>query len=315
LRLYVLISHSPKNLSMKVAVTGGAGFIGSRLSEELLKNHEVVIIDNLSSGQRENIPGDAEFEDADIKEDDLSEIFSGVDAVFHLAANPKVNTFPDDRDKDFEENLEGTKRVLEACEASKVESLVFASSSVVYGEDAEIPTPEDANMDPISMYGATKAGGEHMCQVYQQIFDIDLTIVRLANIVGGRNQKGVIYDFIHKLEDDPEKLVILGNGKQRKSYLHVSDTVSGILSAWKSEETVFNIGSEDSIDVDGIADIVADEMGLDPEYEYTGGEKGWDGDVPEMRLSIEKLKDTGWEPGRNSAESVRKTVKELTEKT
>ncbi len=128
-----------------------------------------------------------------------------------------MNTFPDDRDKDFEENLEATKNVLEACERYEVGELVFASSSVVYGEEAEIPTPEDANMNPISMYGATKCGGEHICQVYQQIFDIELTIVRLANIVGGRNQKGVIYDFKHKLEDNPDNLVILGNGKQRKA--------------------------------------------------------------------------------------------------
>jgi UDP-glucose 4-epimerase len=296
---------------MKIAVTGGAGFIGSRLSEELLEGHEVKILDNFSSGKRENVPGEAEAVETDIKTGDLEEQFDGVDAVFHFAANPKVNTFPGDRDRDFEENLTGTKNVLEACERADVDELVFASSSVVYGEDAEIPTPEDANLDPISMYGATKAGGEHMCQVYQQIFDIDLTIVRLANIVGGRNRKGVIYDFIHKLEEDPEKLVILGNGKQRKSYLHVSDTVSGILAAWRSEETVFNIGSEDSIDVDGIADIIAEELGLEPEYEYTGGEKGWDGDVPEMRLSIEKLKREGWQPERNSAESVRETVREL----
>ncbi len=298
---------------MKVAVTGGAGFIGSRLSEKLLEKHEVKIIDNLASGKKENIPEKAELVEADIKEENLEEAFQDVDAVSHLAANPKVNTFPEDRDKDFNENLTGTKNVLEACEKTDVEELVFASSSVVYGEEAPIPTEEDENLDPISMYGATKAGGEHMCQVYQQIFDIDLTIVRLANIVGGRNQKGVIYDFIHKLKDNPEKLVILGNGKQRKSYLHVSDTVSGILSAWKSEKTVFNIGSEDSIDVDQIADIVAVEMDLNPMHEYTGGEKGWDGDVPEMRLSIEKLKETGWTPEHNSASSVRKTVQELLE--
>ena len=296
---------------MEIAVTGGAGFIGSRLTEKLIeKGHDLTIIDNLSSGKQENIPEEADFEKVDIKENDL-ECLSGIDAVFHFAANPKVNTFPEDRDKDFDENLEGTKNVLEACERYEVEELVFASSSVVYGEDADIPTPETANMDPISMYGATKCGGEHICQVYQQIFDIDLTIVRLANIVGGRNQKGVIYDFIHKLKDNPRKLEILGNGKQRKSYLHVEDTVGGILSAWKSGKTVFNIGSEDSIDVDGIADIVANELNLDPEYEYTGGEKGWDGDVPEMRLSIEKLKSEGWKPKRDSSESVRTTVREL----
>ena len=118
-------------------------------------------------------------------------------------------------------------------------------------------------------------------------------------------------DFIHKLKDNPEKLIILGNGKQRKSYLHVEETVKAILASWKSSDTIFNIGSEDTIDVDGIADIVAEEMSLEPEYEYTGGEKGWDGDVPEMRLSIEKLKSEGWKPSRNSSESVRKTVREL----
>lgn len=291
-------------------MTGGAGFIGSRLSEKLLEEHEVKIIDNLASGKKVNIPEKADFVEKDIKEDLTGEL-EGIDAVFHFAANPKVNTFPEDRDRDFEENLKGTKNVLEACERSNVNEIVFASSSVVYGEEAEIPTPEDANLDPISMYGATKAGGEHICQVYGQIFDMELTIVRLANIVGGRNEKGVIYDFIHKLKEDPEELVILGNGKQRKSYLHVDETVEGILKAWRSEKTVFNIGSEDSINVDGIAEVVSEEMGLNPEYSYTGGEKGWKGDVPEMRLSIEKLRSEGWNPEINSRESVRKTVREL----
>jgi UDP-glucose 4-epimerase len=298
---------------MKVVVTGGAGFIGSRLAEKLQESHEVTVLDNLSSGTEENISEDMEMVEADIKHDNLEEAFQDADAVFHFAANPKVNTFPENRQKDFDENLEGTKNVLEACEEAGVEELVFASSSVVYGEETEIPTPEDANLDPISMYGATKAGGEHMCQVYQQIFDINLTVVRLANIVGGRNRKGVIYDFIHKLQENPERLEILGNGKQRKSYLHVEDTVDGVLAAWHSDKTVFNVGSRDSIDVDGIADVIADEMGLNPVYEYTGGEKGWDGDVPEMRLDIEKLASTGWEPRHNSKESVRKTARELLE--
>ena len=298
---------------MKVVVTGGAGFIGSRLAEKLQESHEVTVLDNLSSGTEENISEDMEMVEADIKHDNLEEAFQDADAVFHFAANPKVNTFPENRQKDFDENLKGTKNVLEACEEAGVKELVFASSSVVYGEETEIPTPEDANLDPISMYGATKAGGEHMCQVYQQIFDINLTVVRLANIVGGRNRKGVIYDFIHKLQENPERLEILGNGKQRKSYLHIEDTVDGILAAWHSGKTVFNVGSQDSIDVDGIADVIADEMGLNPVYEYTGGEKGWDGDVPEMRLDIEKLVSTGWEPRHNSKESVRKTTRELLE--
>lgn len=298
---------------MKIAVTGGAGFIGSHLAEELLENHDVKVLDNFSSGKRENIPEKAELVETDIKDkEECIEASENIDAVFHFAANPAVNTFPNDIDRDFKENLEGTKSVLDACVENDVEELVFASSSVVYGEDAEIPTPESADFDPISMYGATKSGAEHMCQVYSNTFDFDLTVVRLANIVGGRNEKGVIYDFIHKLKDNPEELVILGNGKQRKSYLHVDDTVEGILQAWKSNKIVLNIGSEDSIDVDSIADIVSSELGLNPEYSYTGGEKGWTGDVPEMRLDIKKLKSEDWNPENNSAESVRKTVRELT---
>lgn len=296
---------------MKIAVTGGAGFIGSRLSERLIENHEVKVIDNFSSGKKENIPEKAKLIEHDIKQKGLEKHLKDVDVMFHFAANPKVNTFPEDRDKDFNENLAGTKNVLEACEKADVNDFVFASSSVVYGEEAEIPTPEEAKLDPISMYGATKCGGEHMCQVYAQTFDIDLTILRLANIIGGRNQKGVIYDFIHKLEDNPEKLTILGNGKQKKSYLHINDTITGILKAWESDNTIFNIGAENAINVDGIADIVAEELELSPEYEYTGGKKGWTGDVPEMRLQIEKLKKEGWTPESDSHKSVRKTVKEL----
>lgn len=297
---------------MDILVTGGAGFIGSHLCEKLAEKHTVRIIDNFSSGKKRDAPDEAKIIQHDLKQQEgLNQYFEDIDTVFHFAANPKVSTFPEDKDKDFEENLKGTKNVLDACVAEGVEDIVFASSSVVYGENAETPTPEDANLDPISMYGATKAGGEHMCQVYSQIFGIDLTIVRLANIVGGRNQKGVIYDFIQKLQENPEELEILGNGKQRKSYLHIEDTIAGIITAWRSDKTVFNIGSEDSIDVDGIAEIVSEEMDLDPEFSYTGGEKGWKGDVPEMRLDISKLRNESWKPNLNSEESVRKTVREF----
>ncbi|PSH01396.1 MAG: UDP-glucose 4-epimerase [Nanohaloarchaea archaeon QH_8_44_6] len=297
---------------MQILVTGGAGFIGSRLCEELDKNHSITIIDNLSSGKNENVSESIEMVNADIKsKKEIEPHFEDLDTVFHFAANPKVNTFPGDRDKDFEENLQGTKNVLDACIENNVDEVVFASSSVVYGEETEIPTPENANLDPISMYGATKAGGEHICQIYSQIFDINLTILRLANIVGKRNRKGVIYDFVHKLKENPRELEILGNGKQRKSYLHVEDTVEGIIKAWKSGRKVFNIGSRDSIDVDGIAEIVSEEMNLNPDLSYTGGKKGWKGDVPEMRLDISKLENEGWKPERNSRESVRKTVREL----
>jgi UDP-glucose 4-epimerase len=296
---------------MKVAVTGGAGFIGSHLADRLLKDHEVKVVDNFSSGRKENVSSDVELVEIDLKKGDLETEFSDIDTVFHFAANPRVNTFPDDRDRDFEENLAATKNVLDACVDTGVEQLVFASSSVVYGEDVELPTPETAALEPISMYGATKAGGEHICQVYSQIFGLDLTVVRLANIVGSRNNKGVIYDFIQKLESNPDELEILGNGKQRKSYLHITDTVDGIITAWNSSGGLYNIGNQDSTSVDEIADIVSSIMDLEPEFSYTGGEKGWKGDVTEMRLDISKLEKEGWSPTLNSSEAVRKTAEEL----
>jgi len=300
---------------MEILITGGAGFIGSKVAEKLTEKHNVTIVDNLSSGEENNVPEGAGLVEADLKDKrGCEESFEGKDAVFHFAANPKVSTFPDDRDKDFEDNLEATKNVLDLCVENNVRELVFASSSVVYGEEAEIPTPEEANFDPISMYGATKSGAEHMCQVYSQILDLDLTIVRLANIVGGDNPKGVTYDFVHKLKENPNELEILGDGRQRKSYLHISDTVEGIIASWKADGTVYNIGNNDSIDVTAIAEIVSEEMDLEPEFSYTGGRKGWKGDVPEMRLDINKLKEEGWKPEKNSEEAIRKTVRELLEK-
>lgn len=297
-----------------IAVTGGAGFIGSRLAERLVEDHEVKVIDNLSSGKKGNVPEEAELVEMDINEPGLAQELQDVDTVFHFAANPKVNTFPGDRKKDFRDNTEGTKNVLDACIDAEVEELVFASSSVVYGENAEIPTPESARLDPISMYAATKCSAEHMCQVYDQILGLDTTILRYANIIGPRNQKGVIYDFIRKLQQNPGELEILGNGKQKKSYLYIDDTIDATLTAWKAPGTVYNIGSEDAVSVDTIAETVAETMQLDPEHHYTGGEKGWKGDVPEMRLSVEKLKQEGWEPEHSSRESVRKTAEELLEK-
>ncbi|MFB6213207.1 MAG: NAD-dependent epimerase/dehydratase family protein [Candidatus Nanohaloarchaea archaeon] len=296
-----------------IEVTGGAGFIGSRIVETLRQEHQVMVVDDLSSGSRENVPEEAVLVEKDINDLEAGDL-EDVETVFHFAANPEVNTFPRNRERDFRDNAEGTKSVLDACTEADVDELVFASSSVVYGEEAEIPTPETAKFDPISMYAATKCSAEHMCQVYSQILDLDITILRYANIVGPRNEKGVIYDFFHKLRDDPEQLEILGNGKQRKSYLYIDDAVDATLKAWKAPGTVYNVGSRDSVSVDEIAEIVSEVMGLDPEFSYTGGERGWKGDVPEMRLSIEKLEDEGWRPEHDSESSVRKTAEELLEK-
>ncbi len=210
---------------------------------------------------------------------------------------------------------------------SDVEYLVFTSSSTVYGDAEVIPTPESYGppLKPISVYGGAKLAAEAIISGYSHIFGFRALSFRLANIIGKRSNHGVIYDFINKLRKNPNELEILGDGTQRKSYLHVSDTVEGILRIFehfrKSGETydVYNLGNDDWITVKEIAEIVSEEMGLNPKFRFTGGgvdggRGGWKGgDVKLMLLDIGKAKSAGWKPKMNSYEAVRRTVKELLE--
>jgi len=297
---------------VKVLITGGAGFIGSHLSELLVRRTDLTVLDNLSSGTRSLVPDEARFVEKDLAEDDIQPELEEVDVVYHLAANPSVNSFPEDRDADFHDNCVATKRLLDAAADSGVEQFVFASSSVVYGENADIPTSEDAPLEPISMYGATKAACERMSRLYADRFDFDTTVVRLANIVGGRAQKGVTYDFVEKLRDSPEELEILGDGRQKKSYLEAEDAVAAMEAARRAPGSVYNIGSRDSVSVTRIAEIVSDVMDINPDFNYTGGRRGWSGDVPEMRLDVSALvEDSDWRPTAGSEESVRATAESL----
>lgn len=313
---------------MRILVTGGAGFIGSHLVDRLMElGHDVRVLDDLSAGSLENLRqwlGSERFEfiEGDMRNlNVVREAVEGVDVVFHLAANPEVRIGSQSPELLYETNVLITYNLLEALKGSDVEYLVFTSSSTVYGEVSVIPTPEDYGpLKPISVYGGAKLAAEAMISGYAHTFDFRALVFRLANIIGKRSNHGVIYDFINKLRRTPERLEILGDGTQRKSYLHVSDTVEGMLHVFehfrKGSDVVdyYNLGNDDWITVREIAEIVSEEMGLNPEFVFTGGVdggRGWKGDVKFMRLSIEKAKKTGWRPRLNSYEAVRKTVREL----
>ncbi|MDY6764779.1 MAG: NAD-dependent epimerase/dehydratase family protein [Halobacteria archaeon] len=303
------------DLSRKnILVTGGAGFIGSHLVESLLPDNEVVVVDNLSNASRESVPEGAEFHKLDLLDsEELKELMpSDADIVFHLAANSDIRKGTRDTRIDLKQNTVATYNVLEAMRISGVENIAFTSTSTVYGEGVPLPTPETFGpLEPISLYGASKLGCEGLCTAFSGTFGFRTWIYRFANIVGERGH-GVVPDFIRKLKRDPGRLEILGNGEQRKSYLHVTDCVDAIIQGVENgDERIYNIGSEDTISVTRIAEIVSEEMGLDPEFDYTGGERGWKGDVPRMRLAIDRLKSIGWEPSHNSEESVRRAVREI----
>ncbi|TKX40336.1 NAD-dependent epimerase/dehydratase family protein [Halorubrum sp. CGM4_25_10-8A] len=298
-----------------VLVTGGAGLVGSHLAATLHDAGTTVrVADDLSKGTRERVPADVTFTEADLTDrDDVDRVMTAdLDMVFHLAAYTDTN-FDDDR-KLFEENTEMTYNLLEAMRDADVEHFAFTSSSTVYGE-APRPTPEDyAPLEPISIYGSSKLADEGLISTYAHSYGIQSWVFRFANIVGPYQRGNVVPDFIEKLTDDPTELEILGDGRQEKSYMYVSECVSAMKYVVEHADeplNIYNLGTKTTTSVTDIADIVSDELGVDPEYTYTGGDRGWTGDVPKMRLSIQKLAALGWEPTRSSDESVRQGARDL----
>ena len=297
-----------------VLITGGAGLIGSHLATELVDGNRVRVADDLSKGERDRLPPDVEFERADVTDpDDVERVVTpDLDAVFHLAAH--TDTDHAEPRRLFEENTAMTYNVLERMADVDVRNLVFTSSSTVYGE-APRPTPEDyAPLEPISEYGASKLADEALISTYAGSRGFTAHVFRFANIVGPHQRGTVVPDFIEKLIADPGTLTILGDGRQEKSYLHVEDCVDAIRHVVTHTDdplNTYNLGSRTTTSVTRIAEIVAEEFGADPEFAYTGGDRGWRGDVPRMRLSIEKLAATGWEPSASSEDAVRRATREL----
>ena len=308
----------------RVLITGGAGFIGSYMAEALSDKCDVLVVDNLSSGRKEYVEAlmkrGVRFAKADLLSDSIRQFFDDTDVVVHLASNPDVRAGIKDPSLHFTANVVATNRLLEAMSSSRVKTILYSSTSTVYGEPGKVPTPEDYGpLVPISIYGATKLAAEALVSSYAMTRGWRALIFRFANVVGGRSTHGVTFDFVNKLRANPKRLEILGRPPgTMKSYVHVVDVVAGMMAAWQSsggQVEYFNVGSEDVLSVKEIADIVCEGMGLnDVEYAWEGGVdggRGWAGDVKKMYLTVDKLKRIGWRPKHSSAEAVRLAVEEM----
>ena len=306
---------------MRALVTGGAGFIGSHLIDRLgARGDDVVVIDNLSSGDVGFIQPHLDNGRVRLVEGDICNpadvgraMAMEIDCVFHLAANPDIRLGTRITDTDLQQGTVATYNILEAMRLNDVGRIVFASSSVVYGEDAPLPTPEDHGpCMPISLYGASKQAGEGLISSWVGTFGLQAWIFRFANIIGARGTHGVIFDFIHKLKNDPNRLEVLGNGLQEKSYMEVGDCVDAMLHVMANAHqplNLFNLGSHDTASVRRIAEIVVEVTGCaDARIEYTGGDRGWAGDIPRARLGIDKMLQTGFDVAMNSEEAIRYTA-------
>jgi len=308
---------------MKAFVTGGAGFIGSHLVDKLIEEkNTVTVYDNLSSGKKEFIKQHKENKNLNFIKGDLLDLkklkkeIKNHDIVFHIAANPYVRLGEKQTKLDLEQGMIATYNVLESMRINDIKKIVFSSSSVVYGETNEPSLSEKYGpLLPISLYGAGKLGSEGLITSFCGTFNFQTWIYRFANVVGIRGTHGVIVDFIDKLRKNPNELEILGDGKQCKPYLYVTDTVEGILFGLKKSDdmiNLFNLGCDTNTTVTRIAEIVVEEMNLkNVKFNYTGGKRGWKGDVPRFQLDINKIKKLGWNPSYSSDQAVKKATQDI----
>jgi UDP-glucose 4-epimerase len=304
-------------------ITGGAGFIGSHLVDRLLaEGNTITVYDNLASGSRDNIARHFDDENFTFVESDLLDFASlkramkGYEIVWHLGANTDIPGGNRVTDLDLRNCTTATYNVLEAMRQNGMKKLLFTSTSAIYGEIEKMPTSEgDGPILPISLYGAGKLAGEGLISAYCHLFDMQTWMFRFGNVIGYRMGHGVIYDFINKLKKNHVELEILGDGTQDKNYFLVEDCIDGMLCAFNNSNKqydVFNLGSETNVNVTTIARIVTEEMGLkDVRFRYTGGKRGWPGDVPIVHFSLKKIARLGWEPKHTSEEAVRIAVRRL----
>jgi UDP-glucose 4-epimerase len=305
----------------QVVVTGGAGAIGAVLVRTLLdRGRDVRVIDNLSGGARSHLPADAgsrlTLTVADLKDPSrYGDAFRGAGEVWHLAANTDIRRGADRPRLDLEEGTIASACVLEEARRHDVPLVRFASSSVVYGLPSVLPTPESYGpLEPESLYAAAKLAAEGLFSAYAHSYGVRVHIYRFANIIGPRMNHGVLFDFFRKLRDDPTRLEVLGDGRQAKSYLRTEDCVDGMLLAAEkavAPVNIYNLGTTDRITVREIAEKVVAVHGGTAKIEYTGGARGWVGDVPQQWLAIDRIRALGWSPRYDSAGAIDKTIAEF----
>ena len=304
---------------MTTFVTGAAGFIGSHLVDRLLRDGEDVIgYDNLSTGMPEFIANarcypSFTFVKGDLLDTDaLTKGMRGASRVAHLAANADVRFGLDHPRKDLEQNTIATFNVLEAMRANNIKEIIFSSSGSIYGEANIVPTPEDAPF-PVqtSLYGASKLAGEGMIAAYAEGYGIKARIFRFVSLLGERYSHGHIFDFMRQLAKDPERLHVLGDGKQRKSYLHVQDCIDGILlgsTATDERIQIFNLGTDEVCQVFDSVGWITGRLKLSPRLSFSGRRRGWIGDIPLIHLDTSRIRSIGWRPKRSIREAVELTV-------
>ncbi|MGV8141876.1 MAG: NAD-dependent epimerase/dehydratase family protein [Candidatus Woesearchaeota archaeon] len=306
---------------MKCLITGGAGFIGSHLCDYLIReDHSIVVIDNLSLGKKENIQHlmsnkNFKFYMQDILQyDKMSKIFSEekFDIVFHLAANSDIAKSRLNPNIDFNNTFMTTYNILNLMKEFEVKKIVFASTSAIYGETKSVIDENYGPLFPVSLYGASKLSSEGFITAFGENYGIKAWIVRFPNVIGERATHGVILDFIKKLKANPKELIVLGDGEQNKPYLYVKDLIEAIIHVWQHSAdkiNYYNIGVDTRTKVKDIANMTIKEMGLNAEIKYTGGDRGWIGDVPEFKYDLTKIHALGWKAKVTSDEAVLKSIK------
>ena len=300
-------------------VTGAAGFIGSNLVDRLLaEGHHVIGYDNFSTGQRKFLEEACRNEnfqliEADLlNESELTDAMEQVSFVWHLAANADVRFGTDHPRRDLEQNTIVTSNVLEAMRSNNVRNIAFSSTGSIYGEATVIPTPEDCPM-PVqtSLYGASKLACEGLISAYCEGFGMRGWIFRFVSILGERYSHGHIFDFYRKLLKDPSTLHILGNGRQRKSYLYIQDCLDAMFRAVDRSPdavTVLNLGTDEYVEVNDSVDVITEHLGMTPTRTYAGGERGWIGDNPFIFLDCQRMRNLGWQPKRSIRDGIVKTL-------